>query len=481
MVTEHTLEETLDPKDWEELKKIGHQMIDDMIDRIATVRQRPPMKFADEKLVLEFMKPLPLEPQELEEVYDEFKENMMNQHMGLNTHPRFWGWVVGAGTAQGALAEMLATGINFNMPGGPFIPVLMESQVLEWFKNIFRFPKEASGLLVGGGSEANLLGIAVARNAKAGFDVRKLGQVAAVKKMIIYASTETHVCIDKAVQLLGLGMDNFKKIPVDENYQIRTDHLSEEIRKDKNNGLAPFCIVGNAGTTNTGSFDDLNKLAEICADEGLWLHVDGALGAWATINDSTKALVNGMEKADSLAFDLHKSMNMPYDVACILIRNEEAHYKTFAEHPDYFGGSRTMKLRTDYGLQVSRYFRSLKVWMGLKEHGLNKFGRLIKQNFEQAQYLAKRIESSKNLELMAPTAFNVVCFRYKPHGFDDDALNEINNKINNMLTRMGVAVLSTTKLNSKTALRACIVNHRSNQEDFDLLLSKISEIGETVK
>ncbi len=477
MVDKRRVEETLDPENWEELKALGHRMVDDMIDHLASVRQRPPAKPVSEQVAASFMKPLPLEPEGLEKAYGDFKGGVLETHMGLNTHPRFWGWVVGTGTAQGALAEMLATGLNFNMPGGPFAPVLVETQVLEWFKGIFGFPKGASGLLVGGGSEANLLGIAVARNTKAGFDVRKQGQGAAPRRMVLYGSTETHVCIDKAVQLLGLGGESFRKIPVDDDYRIKVDVLEAEIRRDKAAGLQPFCVIGNAGTTNTGSFDDLNALAELCGREGLWFHVDGAFGAWAKIGDRTKPLVAGIERADSLAFDLHKWMYMPFEVACTLVRREEDHYKTFAEHPDYYGSTATMKLRTDYGLQVSRYFRSLKVWMGLKEHGLNKFGRLVQQNCDQAQYLAGLIRATPDLELLAPVASNVVCFRYRGQGLPDAALNELNSKMQMMLIGMGAALISDTKLRGRTALRVCVVNHRSRREDFDLLVGKVREAG----
>ncbi len=477
MVEEKRIEETLDPKDWDELKVLGHKMVDDMIDHLATVRQRPPAILVNEQIASAFMKPIPLEPEGIDKAYADFKKDVLDTHGGLNTHPRFWGWVVGTGTAQGALAEMLATGINFNMPGGPFAPVLMETQVLEWFKGIFGFPKGASGLLVGGGSEANLLGLAVARNTKAGFDVRKLGQGGAKKRMVLYGSTETHVCIDKGVQLLGLGEESFRRIPVDDDYRVRVDLLEEQIRKDRAEGLQPFCIIGNAGTTNTGSFDDLEALADICKKEDLWFHIDGAFGAWAAIGGSTKPLVKGIDRADSLAFDLHKWMYMPFDVACTLIRREEDHFKTFAEHPDYFGNAATMKLRTDYGLQVSRYFRSLKVWMGLKEHGLNKYGRLVQQNCDQAKYFEGLVRATPELELLAPVASNTVCFRYRVPGLPDEALNELNSNMSRMIMGMGAAMISDTKLKGKVALRVCVVNHRSRREDYDLLVVKVKEAG----
>jgi glutamate/tyrosine decarboxylase-like PLP-dependent enzyme len=209
----------------------------------------------------------------------------------------------------------------------------------------------------------------------------------------------------------------------------------------------------------------------------LWLHVDGAFGAWARIAEGTAPLVKGIDRADSLAFDLHKWMYMPFDVACSLVRREEDHFKTFAEHPDYFGNASTTKLRTDYGLQVSRYFRSLKVWMGLKEHGLNKFARLVQQNCDQAQYFAGLVRSTPELELLAPVASNVVCFRFKAPGLPEAALNELNAGLPRMLMGMGVAMISDTKLKGRVALRVCVVNHRSRREDFDLLAGKVREAG----
>ncbi len=286
MAAKKRVEETLDPENWDELKVLGHKMVDDMIDHLASVRQRPPAMFINEQLAAAFMKPIPLEPEGIESAYGEFKASVLETHMGLNTHPRFWGWVVGTGTAQGALAEMLATGINFNMPGGPFAPVLMETQVLEWFKGVFDFPKGASGLLVGGGSEANLLGFAVARNTRAGFNVRKLGQAAAPKRMVLYGSTETHVCIDKAVQLLRLRggwiQEDTRRRRLSDQGGCCSRRRSGRIKQRVSQ---PFCVVGNAGTTNTGSFDDLDALADVCQREGLWLHVDGAFGAWAKIGE----------------------------------------------------------------------------------------------------------------------------------------------------------------------------------------------------
>jgi glutamate/tyrosine decarboxylase-like PLP-dependent enzyme len=470
-------EETLDPEDWRTMKALGHRMVNDMMDYLATVRARPPAMPVPENVAVKFRQPLPMEPQGAEKAYQDFQENVLRVHMGLNAHPRFWGWVVGTGTPLGMLAEMLAAGINFNMPGGPFAPVMIENQVLAWLKEMLGYPVDASGLLVSGGSEANLIGLAVARNARAGFNIRKLGQQAAPRKMTLYCSEETHSSVQKAVELLGLGDESLRRIPVDDDYRIETEALEEAIRKDRVAGHQPFCVIGNAGTVNTGAFDDLKVLADVCSREGLWFHIDAAFGAWTALSPKLRHLVAGMDRADSLAFDLHKWMYMPFEIGCILVRREEDHYKTFTLTPDYFGHNIDMRMTSDYGIQVSRYFRSLKAWMSLKEHGVLKYGRLIQQNVDQAHYLAELIRASPELELLSPVVSNVVCFRYRGVGLDDTALNELNSKLPRLLMANGVAMISDTKLKGRFALRVAVVNHRSRREDFELLVRQIKQLG----
>ena len=479
-------EETLDPKDWESMRALSHRMLDDMLNYMKKVRERPVWRHASDEVKAHFNRPLPLDPQPPEEVYEEFLENVLPYPVG-NIHPRFWGWVFGTGTVLGALAELLAASMNTNTGGIDHHSAnYVEKQVIDWFKKMLGFPASASGLLTSGCSAANLIGLAVARNTKAGFDLRLEGMQAAQHKMVLYASREIHSSIQKAVELLGLGSDALRLMPVNDYFQIDLEALKATIAQDRKDDHLPFCVVGAAGTTNTGAIDDLDALADICQKEGLWLHVDGAFGAWTALSPGTRNQVAGMERADSLAFDLHKWMYMPYEIGCVLVRREEEHRNTFSVTSAYLShrdGGRGMTggdlpWFSDYGYQLSRGFRALKAWMSLKEHGSRKYGRLIQQNIDQARYLAELIDASPELELAAPVTLNVVCFRYIRPGLDDVALDALNKEILIELQEQGIAVPSGTTIGGKYVLHVAHTNHRSCREDFDILVREVIRIGE---
>jgi glutamate/tyrosine decarboxylase-like PLP-dependent enzyme len=291
-----------------------------------------------------------------------------------------------------------------------------------------------------------------------------------------------HSSLQKTVELIGLGSRALRKIPVNSEYQIDIPALKDAIRADRAAGLRPFCIVGNAGTVNTGAMDDLEALAEISRGEGLWLHVDGAFGALARLAPDLRSLVSGMEKADSLAFDLHKWMYMPFEVGCVLVRREEDHRRAFSLTPDYLthaerGLAAGTRWFSDYGIQLTRGFRALKVWMSIKEHGIDKYGRLIRQNVEQARYLAGLVDASPVLERLAPVPLNIVCFRYRAAGYGPGELNGLNQELLMRLHESGIAAPSSTTLGGKYTLRAAITNHRSRREDFDTMVQAVERIG----
>jgi glutamate/tyrosine decarboxylase-like PLP-dependent enzyme len=275
-------------------------------------------------------------------------------------------------------------------------------------------------------------------------------------------------------------------VPVNAAFEIDVEALQAAISADRLAGHAPFCVVGAAGTTNTGSMDDLEALADLCEREKLWLHVDGAFGAWAALSPAAKHLVAGMERADSLALDLHKWMYMPYEIGCVLVQRPDVHRATFALMPAYLvhgeggrglaGGD--LPWFSDYGFQLSRGFRALKAWMSLKEHGSHKYGRLIQQNIDQARYLAERVAASPELELAAPTALNVVCFRYVRAELDETTLNELNKHVVVELQEQGIAVPSGTMLNGRYVIHVANTNHRSRRADFDLLVREVVRLGQ---
>lgn len=477
-------EESLDPQDWEGMRDLGCQMVHDMLTYLETVRERPLWQPIPEKVKEHFRQPLPHDPQLPELVYKDFLENVLPHPLG-NIHPRFWGWVIGTGTPMGMLAEMLAAGMNPNAGGFDHAATLVETQVLDWCKEMLGYPAQASGLLVSGASMANLVGLTVARNSKADFDLRRQGLQASPKKMTMYGSKETHSSVQKAVELLGLGSEALRLVPVNAEFQIDIPALEAAISEDQAAGHQPFCIVGTAGTVNTGATDDLDGLAEICRRENMWFHVDGAFGAIAALSPKLKSQLSGMERADSLAFDLHKWMYIPYEAGCALVREEDIHRITFSLTPDYLthadrGIAGVPIWFSDYGIQLSRGFRALKVWMSIKEHGIKKYSRLIQQNVDQAQYLAGLVENSTELQLLAPAPLNIVCFRFADGGHDDE-LNELNKELLIQLYESGIAAPSQTVINGKYALRVAITNHRSRREDFQILLKEVIRLGKSLK
>jgi glutamate/tyrosine decarboxylase-like PLP-dependent enzyme len=303
--------------------------------------------------------------------------------------------------------------------------------------------------------------------------------------MMIYGSTETHNCVLKGVEVIGIGSDNFRKIPVDSNYRIRTDMLRQRIREDREAGLLPFCLVGNAGTVNTGAIDPIDELVTIAKEEGLWLHVDGAFGAIPKILPEFNEQLKALEQVDSLSFDYHKWLYVNYEVGCVLIRDEIAHREAFATAVNYLalherGLSGGPENFTNFGMELSRNFKALKVWMSLKEHGIEKYASMVRKNLQQAQYLVELIGGEPHLELLADVTLNIVCYRYNPGDRSEEELNIMNKEILMRLQEEGIAAPSYTLLNNKYAIRAAITNHRSRRADFDVLVRETLRLGKTL-
>jgi len=471
--------ESLDPQDWEQSKALMHKMVDDAFDYVQNIRDRKIWQDMPEEVLNSFKTSIPQQPSTAEQVYKELQENVMPYPMG-NVHPRFWAWYMGNGTISGVMGDFWASILNPNLGGGNHAAHELEAQVVNWIKEIVEFPETASGLLVSGGSMANYSALAVARNVKAGYDIRSEGLK--TNNLVFYASTEIHSCNVKAVELLGLGTKGLRKIKVNSDYTINIEALNDQIQIDKANGLKPICIIGTSGTVNTGAVDNLNAIADICEQENLWFHVDGAIGAIAMLSDTIKQELKGIERADSVALDLHKWLHMPFEAGCVVIKDSIGHKDTFSLIPEYLAKN-TRGLASgdnwfsEYGLQLSRRFRALKVWMSLKEHGSERFGRMISRNVEQAHYLGDLVNRNKKLELLAPIGMDIVCFRYNSNGLDLEELNALNKEIKLQIEERAIALPGYTTLNGMYCIRCAISSHRVTNDDFDVLIDSVLTIG----
>ena len=399
---------TLDPADWTTHRRVAHEALDLVLDYQEGIAEQPVWRPMPAEAEARLETPLPAEGEGIEEAFRAFRETVRPYVLG-NPHPRFWGWVPGQGTPGGVVAELLAAGVN--AVTGPFndSSARVEAQVIDWLREAVGMPEGTGGVLTSGGSVANLIGLAVGRDAVAEADVPGDGLIAEGRTPGVYASEAVHSSVKKSLQILGMGRSALRLVPVDEAYRIRVDVLEEMLAEDRRDGhdVSPALLVGSAGTVDTGAFDDLEALADVARREDLWLHVDGAFGALAALAPDLRPLVAGMERADSLAFDAHKWMSAPYDVGVVLVRDREAHRRTFTVEASYLSalprGTGARPESTDrLGPQLSRGFRALSVWMSIREHGIRRFGRVVRECVDQARYLASRIREHPELELMAP-------------------------------------------------------------------------------
>jgi len=473
--------ETLDPVDWGDFARVAHEAVDRAILHTRTLGDRPVWRPLPAESGAAFRRPLPRGPQPLPEVVDEAWDSVLSHPMG-NTHPRFWMWYMGASSLTGALADFLAAVDGSNLGGGAHAAAEVERQVIDWMKAIAGFPPEASGTLTSGGSAANLIALTVARNHAASFDLREEGVAALPRPLRFYASDQVHGCHRKAVEMLGLGNRALRRIPGGPDFRLDPVALAAAIDEDRRAGWQPACVIANAGTVNTGAIDPLPELADLCQREGLWLHVDGCIGAVARLSERYGHLLQGIERADSLALDPHKGLHVPFEAGCVLLRDPAAHLGSFALHSEYLDpaarGIAAGGWLFDYGFQTSRGFRALKVWMMMKEHGADRFGRIIGRNIDLAHRLAARVDAEARLSRLDPVTLDIVCFRYDPGGMTAEARTALNVEIMMRLQESGVAAFSDTTLRGEHWLRAAICNHRTTPEDIDAAITALVELGE---
>jgi glutamate/tyrosine decarboxylase-like PLP-dependent enzyme len=468
---------SLDPGDWAGFRAQAHRMLDDILDFTRDTRERPVWTPAPQHVRDGFRSALPHAPADLAAVHGNFMRDILPYTAG-NTHPGFMGWVQGGGTPVGTLAEMLAAGLNANCGGRDQIPLEVEKQVLHWMRELFSFPTSASGLFVTGTSMANLMAVLIARTRALGADVRRDGVAASESRLVAYTSAGAHHCIAQAMDLSGLGKAALRLVPMNAQFRMDLGALEAAIAQDRAAGLTPFFIAGTAGTVDVGAIDDLAALATLGRREGVWFHVDGAYGALGVLAPELRPLLSGIEQADSIAFDFHKWGQVPYDAGFLIVRDGQRHLDTFAAPAAYLRReSRGLQAGSpwpcDLGPDLSRGFRALKTWFTFKVHGADRIGRAIAHTCELARHLSERIAAEPRLELLAPVALNIVCFRYRCAEAD-----AVNADIVVALQESGICAPSSTTIAGRFAIRAAIVNHRTRREDVDALIRATLQFGD---
>jgi aromatic-L-amino-acid/L-tryptophan decarboxylase len=473
----------------DEIRRIGHSAVEVVAEYLAGVRDSRVYPHTSSEQIRNLLAPeLPQEGTSFDELLGVFRDVLV-PHSRQNAHPRMFGYVQAPGIASAAFADLLASALNANLTAWRSAPAAVELErlTIEWIKQMIGFDRGAAGLLVSGGSMANFAALAAARRAKAPVDFSHLGAQSSPRAMRIYASAETHHSVAKAATLLGLGRDNVREVAVDDRFRIRLDDLEEKITNDLRDGHLPFCVVGNAGTVNTGACDPLRALAEIARRFSLWFHIDGSYGGFAALAPSVRALFDGIELADSISLDPHKWLYLPADVGCVLYRDPQTARAAFAHDAEY---TRVISQEADeafafwdYGPELSRRFRALKVWFALKSAGVSTFSAGIEKDLACARHVEALVRASSDFEMLAPVELSIFCFRHLPpelRGAPDDQLNAWNERLLVALQHDGSSYLSNARIGSRFALRGCVMNYRTTAEDMETLLSDLRRVAKTL-
>jgi glutamate/tyrosine decarboxylase-like PLP-dependent enzyme len=467
----------------EEIRRLGYAAVDAVAEAREKLERRPVFGKVGPGARL-FEEPVPEDGMPAEEVLAFVREHVLPFPMG-NSHPRFYGFINATADPVGITADYLAASMNPNCWGGDHAAIHVEHRVLRWLAEMLGYPPAAEGILVSGGSMANFTALAAARRAMTPGNVREDGLAGPGRpRLAVYASDQVHHCVDKAVDLLGIGMRQLRKIETDERFRMRMDLLERAVAADRRDGLTPAIVVGNAGTVNTGAIDPLEEISDFCRRESLWFHVDGAYGAMARLSLRLAPLLSGMERADSIAADPHKWLYVPYEAGATLVREPGRLAATFRKFPEYLATDPESPFPgpawfAERGVELSRGFKALKVWMGLKTHGRRGYVRAIENDVRLAHALDAEVGRRPDFERLSPTVLSIVNFRYRPSDRDlsDEDLDRVNRKIANRLLGGGSFFLAPTILKGRASLRVCIVNFRTREEDLNSLLDEAARIG----
>jgi len=485
----------------DEIRRVGRLVVDLIADHLTSLPERPAFRPVPAALAQEMAAtPAPAHPASPDDILRRFKDTIEPYPFG-NGHPRFWGWINSPPAVMGVFADALAAAMNPSCAGGNHAAIHLEREVLEWFRELLRFPRGAMGLLVSGGSMATMTALAVARHVKSGVDVRQDGLCGAAAPFAFYMTTEGHSCARKAIELLGFGSASIRIVPATDAYTMDVAALDNQITADRRAGVRPIAVVATAGTTNTGAIDDLRAIADVCRRHDVWMHVDAAYGGPAILSDEYGSAIAALAEADSAAVDPHKWMFVPVEAGLVVVRDGEAMRSAFSLVPPYIrtqgsaGEVYGLPWFSEYGFQQTRGFRALKVWMAMQQFGTRGYKAIVEENIALAKYLADRVRRAEDFELMAPPSLSVVCFRYLdpstrradagPSGDvaameRENAAAALNRAILERLQLSGEAFITSTELRGRFVLRACVVNYRSTPEDVDRMLDAVRAIGADV-
>lgn len=454
-----------------------------VIERYGLINEVPAFPAIDEAELAESLKEaLPMTGQPLEEVLQEVRDKIFS-NANMNIAPKVFAYVMAGGNQVSVIADLLASALNQNVAKWHLAPSLTEIEklIFTWTAELLGLKKHRAGALVSGGSSANLTGLTIARNVFfSAENIRDKG-LFGLPPFTVYGSTETHNSVDKSVELLGIGRQQYRKIPVGDDFKIDTEALRSTIEQDIAEGYRPFCIIGNAGTVNTGTIDPLDELAEIARHYKLWFHVDGCYGGMASSLASLKPDYQGIEAADSIALDFHKWLYQPFEIGCTLIKDWEQLRETFYTKASYLNLGEHDSSRfniNEHHFALSRNGKALKVWMSLKTYGAEAFKQMIAKDISMADYLAENIKNSTDFELISRARLGIVCFRYlgRLKG-DEQGIEILNKKIIGALEADGRIFITGTILGGVSVIRACIINHRMQKNNIDHLVKVIREVG----
>jgi aromatic-L-amino-acid/L-tryptophan decarboxylase len=470
------------PEEWEALRRTGHRLVDHVIHSHQQLRTAPCWQPVPATALQQLKAAAPREGLGIEAAMARAQECIAPYATG-NAHPRFWGFVQGAGNLPGIFGQWLATSMNANVWAGDQGPAQLELQVLEWFKSWFEFPASASGLLLEGASNANLLGLAIARQRATDGRVKREG-LNNTPALRVYCSDATHNSLIKAAELLGLGADAVRRLPALADGRADVTAIERAVLADRAAGHVPCCVVANAGTVTVGAIDPLLELRALADRHGLWLHVDAAIGAFGWLSPAVRPRLEGMQLCDSLSFDLHKWPQIPYDAGCLLVRDGALHRATFATSADYLcalSGGITAAGSPAFdalGPQLSRADRALKIWLTFMALGVARVAAVVDRNLAHAQLMASEIGRSQLLELIAPVGLNIVCLRVRtPASLPPRAADALNERVLVALQESGLALLSQIRIGGRFGLRACFCNHRTRDEDVLLVVRELEKLA----